>query len=314
MGSGVLGHAARGVVFSIVGFFLTRLRAGLSAALAAPLGREAAIGLATRTVWPVASKEPAAVAPHRVWMGLDPVPDGTGLGIVVNPGAGPSGNDDGAGSRPDEVLRTELRGAEVVVLGDPSQLGEELERLARDLGVETVDDTIEAIRTGNAIEVDVARIDGRPFLNTASFGSYTEIVDAREQLQGRLGKWPAVAVAVARVLRYGTPAEVSIDGERQDLWAVFIGNCRYEPTGMAPTWRPRLDDRTPAPQPVFRTWSTTNLHVESLDGPLRLPHDGETFDGPGAFDVTKSDERLASTPPGPRKAEAVHSAAERDIC
>ena len=386
------------------------LRAGLSAALAAPLGREAAlaaatagaaqeqpavgaglgiaaaaaiarqpsrsgraaagaaIGIATRAVWAVASKEPAAVAPHRVWTGLDPAPDGTGLGIVVNPGAGTGTS----AEDPAEVLRTELPGAEVVVLDDPSQLGDELERLARsgvralgvaggdgsinsaaavaldhrlplavvpagtlnhlarDLGVETVDDTIEAIRKGNAIEVDVARIDGRPFLNTASFGSYTEIVDAREQLQDRLGKWPAVAVAVARVLRHGTSAEVSIDGERQELWAVFIGNCRYEPAGMAPTWRSRLDDgqldvrvadaahpfsRTRLVlaaatgrlhrSPVFRTWVTTNIHVKSLDGPLRLAHDGETFDGPSAFDITKTGERLAIYAPRPAEPPSV---------
>jgi undecaprenyl-diphosphatase len=321
------------------------------------------LGLATRAMWPVASKEPAAVAPHREWAGLDPAPDGRGLGVVVNPGAGSSRN---SGDDPAKVLAEELPGAEVVVLDDPADLPDELHRLARggaralgvaggdgsintaaavalhhglplavvpagtlnhlarDLGVETVDDAVAAVRAGTAIEVDVARIAGRPFLNTASFGSYTEIVDAREQLEAQVGKWPAMAVAVARVLRHGTPCRVVIDGDHQDLWAVFIGNCRYLPAGMAPTWRERLDDgrldvRVAAAghpfsrarlvaaavtgrlhrSPLLRTWTATNLRVRSLDGPMRLARDGETFDGDVEFDITKSGERLAIYTPRP---------------
>jgi undecaprenyl-diphosphatase len=317
----------------------------------------AAIGVATRLVWPVASKEPAAVAPHRTWSGLEPSPDGAGLGVVVNTFAG-SGRVGGVDLP--EVLRKALPAAEVVELEDPAELTAELQRLAgsgvralgiaggdgsintaagvaldahlplavipagtlnhlaRDLGVETVDDAVDAVREGSAIEIDVARIADRPFLNTASFGSYTEIVDAREQLEGRLGKWVALAVAVARVLRNGTPTNVELDGERHDLWAVFVGNCRYQPAGMAPTWRDRLDDGRLdirvadasfplsrfrlvlaaatgrlAHSPVFRAWTATNLQIRSLDGPLRLARDGETFDGTTVFDIAKHGDRLA---------------------
>jgi undecaprenyl-diphosphatase len=326
----------------------------------------AGIGLATRALWPVASKEPAAVAPHRQWAGLEPAPDGTGLGIVVNSGAGP---DRGRPDDPATVLAEELPGAEVVVLDDPAQLTEELVRLARsgcralgvaggdgsintaasvaldhglplavvpagtlnhlarDLGVSTVADTVTAVRAGTAIEVDVARIAGRPFLNTASFGSYVEIVDARQQLEHRVGKWPALAVAVARTLRHGSPVRVAIDGRTRELWAVFIGNCRYQPAGMAPTWRDRFDDglldvrvadasrpfsraRLVAAaltgrlhrSPVLEAWTTTNLRVKGLDGPVRLARDGETFAGTDAFDVVKRGDRLAIYSPHPAPA------------
>ena len=193
-----------------------------------------------------------------------------------------------------------------------------LNHLARDLGVETVEDAVDAVRNGHAVEIDVARIAGRPFLNTASFGSYVDIVDAREELEGRLGKWPALIVALVRVLRERSAIEVSLDGERRQLWVVFVGNCRYKPDGMAPTWRERLDDGqldvrvADASQPfcrarlvlavitgrlgrspVFQTWRTTNLHVESMDGPLRLARDGETFDGTAAFDIGKNGDRIA---------------------
>jgi undecaprenyl-diphosphatase len=193
-----------------------------------------------------------------------------------------------------------------------------LNHLARDLGVQTVDDTIDAVRNGHTSEIDVGWIAGRPFLNTASFGSYVELVDARERLEGRIGKWPALAVALVRVLRHGTPVEVEIDGEPRSLWLVFVGNCRYLPDGMAPTWRERLDDGqidvrlVDASHPfcrtrlivaaltgtlrrsrVFETWQTTSVQVRSSDGPLRLARDGETFDGAETFEIAKDGTRLA---------------------
>ena len=45
--------------------------------------------------------------------------------------------------------------------------------------------------------------------------------------------------------------------------------------------------------PVYRQWVTTSLHVRSLDGPMRLARDGETFDGPIEIEVAKTGERIA---------------------
>jgi diacylglycerol kinase family enzyme len=390
------------------------LRAGLSAAIAAPLGREAAlaaavvgggqerpavgllagvpaigvlarrpasaaprrrgtrivvgvgIGVATRFVWPVAPKEPAAVAPHRAWRGLAAAPDGAGVGIVVNVGAGPGRSGTSGSRHPGDDLRAALPAADIVVLDDPAALSEALERvagsgvrvlgvaggdgsintaaevalrhglplvvvpagtlnhLARDSGVETLADAVDALRQGSAIEIDVARIGQRPFLNTASFGSYVEMVDARDALERRIGKWLALGVAVARVLRHGRPVEVEIDGRRERVWTAFVGNCRYLPEGMAPTWRERLDDGqldvrvADASHPwsrtrlvlavltgrmhrsrVFRSWSTTNVTVRRADGPLRLARDGETFDGTDEVEITKRGERLVVFAPRP---------------
>jgi len=327
--------------------------------LAAGVAGGVAVGVATRFVWPVAPKEPAAVAPERRWSDVGSVgEDGTGIGIVVNPGAG-SAAGGLASIDPATALRTGLPGAKVVEPDDPAGLPAELERLAeggcaaigvaggdgsintaagvalrhglplvvvpagtlnhlaRDLGVETLDDAVEAVRQGSAAEIDVGWIAGRPFLNTASFGGYVELVDAREALESRIGKWPAMAVALARVLRHGEPVEVTLDGDRRLLWIVFVGNCRYLPEGMAPTWRERLDDGhldvrvVDASHPfsrtrlvlaaltgtlrrsqVFETWQATDLHVRSTDGPLRLARDGETFDGDDDFEIAKDGSRL----------------------
>ena len=42
-----------------------------------------------------------------------------------------------------------------------------------------------------------------------------------------------------------------------------------------------------------------SLHVKSLEGKLRLARDGETFDGPEEFTITKSDEPLLVYVPEP---------------
>jgi diacylglycerol kinase family enzyme/membrane-associated phospholipid phosphatase len=185
--------------------------------------------------------------------------------------------------------------------------GGTLNHFSRALGVETVKDAIESYRRGCVVRVDVARAGGRPFLNTASFGAYTELVEMRTRLQGRLGKWPAMAVAAVRVLRRSEPADVYVDGRRMRIWLAFIGNGRYGSHGVAPTWRGDLGDGlldvrlVGARQPIgraraiaallvghfhvvpdYKAWRTDALHVAGVGGPLRFARDGEvgTVDGP----------------------------------
>lgn len=183
-----------------------------------------------------------------------------------------------------------------------------LNHLARDLGLATVDDAIAAVRAGTVTHMDVGtlRVEGRdddqPFLNTASFGGYTEVVDARSRLERRVGKWPALALALVRVLHSVEPLRLEIDGRPRAVWLVFVGNCRYEPEGFGPSWRERLDDGlldvrlVDGHRPWARTrlvvavltgtlsrcapyeeWVCERLEVRSLDGPLRVAADGETF-------------------------------------
>jgi undecaprenyl-diphosphatase len=189
--------------------------------------------------------------------------------------------------------------------------GGTLNHLARDLGVEGVEDVAAAVEGGWTVDVDVAEIDGRPFLNTASFGSYADLVDARERLEDRIGKWPALLVALTTVLRRGEPVECELDGVRRRVWAIFVGNCRYEPAGFAPAYRPGLSDGmldvrivdAAHPFPTTRlvlalltgTLARCRVYEQRfarevrvrVDGPVRLARDGETFDGSRAFAIRK---------------------------
>jgi undecaprenyl-diphosphatase len=312
---------------------------------AATVGIGAAI--ASRRVWPVAPKS-AELRPVRTPRQSQPSDSGEGLVVLINPGAGSAVDGDLAdairvglpqaqvveldeGTDLEAALGDVAKGARALGMagGDGSlnaAAGVAHERglplmvipagtlnhLARDLGLDSVEQAIDAVRRGDLAFMDVGDIDGKPFLNTASFGSYAELVDTREQLEERTGKWPAMVVALARVLRRARPLVIEIDGTRRSLWMIFIGNCRYHPHGFAPTWRERLDDglldvrlvsaQSPGSRArlvvavltgrlsrcrVYEEQTVTELHVRSFDGPVRLARDGETFDGSVEFTVTK---------------------------
>ena len=321
-----------------------------------------AIGFAGRAWWPIATRSPAMARPIFTSRHAEPLPDGTGLLVVVNRSSGDVFSD------PAEKLRDGLAGVEVVEVapdgleaalrdalqrvsivgiagGDGSVSlaaglaheagkpllvvpGGTLNHLARDLAIESVDEAIDAVHHGQLVGIDVARIAGRAFVNTASFGAYSHLVDAREKLEQAIGKWPAFVVGMFQVLASSTPVDVEIDGRRRIIWMIFVGNSRYHPSGFAPGWRERLDDGlldvrlidaqhplsrirlmaalltgTLGKSRVYDEWTARRVHVRSRQGSLRLAADGETFDGPTEFEIVKEDQPLLvyvpTEPPAP---------------
>ena len=208
-----------------------------------------------------------------------------------------------------------------------------LNHLARDLGLDTVDDAIAAVRAGTATRMDLGVAGDRCFVNTLTFGGYAQIVDARERLEPAIGKWPALLVALVRELPGMEPLRVEVDGRPMRVWLAWIGNCRYDPTGSVRRWREQLDDGLLDVRLVngARRFSRTALHrrrahrtagtrarstrsgpveslsIRSLDGPLRLAADGETYDGPVELEVTKRPQALrVAVPPYERDVDARH--------
>lgn len=113
---------------------------------------------------------------------------------------------------------------------------------AGDLGVTKVDDVVDAVSGGTATKVDVAYLNDKAFLNTASAGSYPEFVRIREKYENRIGKPLAAALAGFRVMRRDPSARVRYDGKEFDMQFLFIGNSIYQPRGFAPSMRTRLAD------------------------------------------------------------------------
>lgn len=241
----------------------------------AGLAAGGAVAAATQHWWPVRPTEPARV---RTTHTAPALPGGAGLVIAVNPRSGPDDYDPAADiarllpaaevleSGPDDDIGELLadaarRGASAlgVAGGDGSVAAAAavaleydlplavipagtLNHFARDIGLETPQLAIDAILAGDAVHVDVAEVNGTPFLNTSAIGAYPEMVRRRDHLTGRMGKWLAMTVASAQVLRRGSPVELEVNGRRISVWILFVGNCTYTPRGLSPAWRPRLED------------------------------------------------------------------------
>ena len=102
-----------------------------------------------------------------------------------------------------------------------------LNHFARDVGVYDLQEAVDATGAGEAVAVDLALVELHPgrgadpasdavtrvhcFLNTASLGSYPDLVRLREQWQPRWGKWPAFAAALVIVLRRAEPVSIKIE-------------------------------------------------------------------------------------------------------
>jgi diacylglycerol kinase family enzyme/membrane-associated phospholipid phosphatase len=312
------------------------------------------IAVLSARLWPTLPARADDAPPSEDRRRVGPNADGAGVTVIVNPRSG-SGVDEelartlrerlprariaqlGDGQELDETLKAAARESQVlgIVGGDGSVTaaaeialtgstpllalpGGTLNHLARDLRVDDVDDALDAVASGEVVGVDVATIDGRPFLNGAGFGAYPEMLAHAEELRARLGRWPGQVAAVAKTVAGARPLELTLNGTRRRVWFGFVGNCAHEPSGIAPSWRPRLDDgrldvrlaladvrlsRTQlvlaaltgrvARSPAYAEELVDELRVESPHARLPLACDGEQFEGHGDFVVEKRPERLA---------------------
>ena len=193
---------------------------------------------------------------------------------------------------------------------------------AADLGLRSARDAVAALRAGEAVLVDVGIAAGRPFVNTSSTGVYVDLVHARQELEGLLGRRGlgrrlAEVVGLIQVLRRSRPHELILDGRRLQLWMYFAGNCRYEPQGMAPAYRPDLSDGcldvrivkagrlarsrlvaavltgTLGRCRVYHSWRAGSADVRPAGGqPIFLSVDGELATAESGFTQGKHRQRL----------------------
>jgi len=317
-----------------------------------------AAGLLTLRWWPRRPTAPAdAARPRRE---APASPDGAGLVLIVNCSAGTASTDlaDSLSKRlpagellvasADDDLDAMFRDAATrarilgvaggdgsvrLAAGIASEAGLPLlvlpagtfNHFAADLGVESGDHALSALRDGDSVLVDVASADGEAFLNTASAGVYVNLVNAREELEPSFGKWPAMMIALIGVLRRGSPVDLLVNGRRRRVWLLFAGNCRYEPSGAAPAYRPDLADGildvrlvdgsqplartrlitavllgTLARSRVYQTWSCSILQVASVDGdPVPVCLDGEATQVRSATALVKRPRELLVYRPAP---------------
>lgn len=141
-----------------------------------------------------------------------------------------------------------IAAAAQVLMDTPLELavlpGGTLNHFARDLGIPT--DPVAALETavhGRVSAVDVATVNGRPFLNTFSAGAYVHFVRVREYLEQSFGYRIASAIAAMRILLQlrSIVVEMEINGQRRIYRTplVFIG------VGERELQAPLLGNRVP---------------------------------------------------------------------
>lgn len=293
--------------------------------------------LGAKMVPPIPAVSLAVADPLRFH--TDARPDGSGVALVINPASGGGTGarvveevrkalphceiiELGADDDIEEVLREAAGRCQVLAVGGGDGTvacaagvaveadlplavfpGGTFNHFAKDIGCGSVDQTVEAIRTGDAAYVDLVCLDGakpKMVINTASIGAYPTYVRLREKLEHRLGKRLAGAWALYLTLRRDAPVRITYDDKTLQTSLFFLGNSTYFPSGFAPSQRPRMDDglidvrilETGRPfsrlrivtsivtgrlerSPLYHEMQVPQFRFRTEDGPTVLAHDGE---------------------------------------
>jgi diacylglycerol kinase family enzyme len=155
---------------------------------------------------------------------------------------------------------------------------------ARDLGLDRADPigALAAFEQGVERSVDLARVNGRGFVNNASLGIYADLVEEREHHRRR-GVALARLRALARTVRNREATHLTIDGDAAEVRVLVIANNAYTLSGVEMGSRERLDEGR---LHVYRAerllpggWTElparSSLRVESPQPRLTVALDGE---------------------------------------
>ncbi|WP_059015424.1 bifunctional phosphatase PAP2/diacylglycerol kinase family protein [Mycobacterium sp. M26] len=264
-------------------------------------------------------------------------PEGDGVVLVVNPASGSGtgarvidevrqklpkaeivelGKDDA----PEEVLRQAAQRAEVLAVGGGDGTvscaatvavdqglplavfpAGTFNHFAKDIGCDTVERTVSAIRTGSVSCVDLVCLnEDQTVINTASIGAYPRFVRTREKLEHKIGKPLAGLYAMLHTLRSETPVRIRYDNKTLETSLFFLGNSVYLPSGFAPARRTRMDDGLIDVRiletgrrlsklrilsalavgrlersPLYHEMQVPEFTFEAVDGPTPVARDGE---------------------------------------
>lgn len=107
--------------------------------------------------------------------------------------------------------------------------GGTLNHFTKDLGIEQdLDMAITQLQTAKIHHIDIAKINGRPFLNNSSLGLYPSSLAERSRIETKLGKWPAAIFASVRAFVTFRTYTVTINTTEFRTPFLFVGNNNYD--------------------------------------------------------------------------------------
>lgn len=158
-----------------------------------------------------------------------------GSGIV---GAAKAAVDDGSdvvaafgGDGTQSAVADALAGSGAVMAPLP---GGTFNYFARELGMETLEDALDALLAGRVTRRDVGTVNDRVFLNNLSFGLYPHILQRREAIYGRWGRSRLLAYwsVLLSLLDLRDPMHLSltVDGHQRDIYTplAFIARSAFQ--------------------------------------------------------------------------------------
>ena len=160
-----------------------------------------------------------------------------------------------------------------------------LNHFAKDLGLPIdLNKAAEIIAAGRTRSVDIAELNGRCFINTASIGVYSRLLAERAARErGGRTKWIAHAAATARAMSTYRPVHALVqDNTRSDRVVtpfVFVGNNEYELSGWELGGRQRLTDGRlhVCMAPGMSRGGVARLVVAAAFGRIHMIEDFESF-------------------------------------
>ncbi|HKX24109.1 MAG TPA: diacylglycerol kinase family protein [Candidatus Saccharimonadales bacterium] len=109
-----------------------------------------------------------------------------------------------------------------------------LNHFAKELAITDLKQAVAALKSKKTATVDIATVNDKSFINNSSIGWYPRSLHARDELEAKVGKWPAALYgalrAALRPRRYHV--ELLVDGQKHTYRTpfVFIGNNAYQRT------------------------------------------------------------------------------------
>ena len=159
-----------------------------------------------------------------------------------------------------------------------------LNNFSKDLGIpQNLNAAVRVVAQGVVMEIDLAEVNGRIFINNSSIGLYPKMVVRREQQQQKLGrgKWAAAFWASLRLFRISPLLKVDIELDRKVFERrtpfVFVGNNEYEMDMYNIGRRPRLDEGKLSLYFLHREgrWGLVMLMWKTISGGLKQWKDFE---------------------------------------
>jgi diacylglycerol kinase family enzyme len=166
-----------------------------------------------------------------------------------------------------------------------------LNHFAHDYGIPTDLDAACALAAStNVIQVDIARVNGRVFVNTSSVGMYSTFVRLRERAEAFLGYWLASAVAALRTMIRAKPFHLRLETDsvrrHYRTHLVFIGVGERDLRISAAGER-KADGRSGLHLAVLRSWKlkydqmlVTSCSIEQRHSTVALDGEVVRMDSP----------------------------------